>query len=130
MFARMDPRPKKVVVCTIYYPDEARPAGGSWADAALCAMCYDRNPGKLQTVIRKTHEVATSRISGASHPRLSRRFPPTDRVGAARAVPRSRTSPGACVSPPIAPRFRSRNTATPAFQTSTDAPLNSTPTSL
>eukprot|EP00933_Yihiella_yeosuensis_P017745 TRINITY_DN14771_c0_g3_i1.p1 TRINITY_DN14771_c0_g3~~TRINITY_DN14771_c0_g3_i1.p1 ORF type:complete len:354 (-),score=46.61 TRINITY_DN14771_c0_g3_i1:553-1587(-) len=53
-------RPKKVLVCMIYYPDER--STGSWADAALGALGYDQNPAKLQAVIRQVFKFATSRI--------------------------------------------------------------------
>ena len=54
-------KPKKVIVCMIYYLDEEQ--NGSWADGALSAMCYNCNPGKLQCAIRKVFEHATSKIS-------------------------------------------------------------------
>jgi len=50
-------KPKKILVCMIYYLDE-NPTS-SWAGAALGAMGYDRNPGKLQAFIKKTFEEAT-----------------------------------------------------------------------
>ena len=53
-------KPKKVLVCMIYYPDEN--AVPSWAGAALGALGYNRDPDHLQTFIRKTFELATSRI--------------------------------------------------------------------
>lgn len=53
-------KPKKVVICMIYYLDEH--AGGSWADGALSLMCYNWNPGKLQCAIRKVFELATTQI--------------------------------------------------------------------
>lgn len=53
-------KPKKVVICMIYYLDEQ--SGGSWADGALAVMCYNWNPGKLQCAIRKVFELATSQI--------------------------------------------------------------------
>ena len=43
-------KPKKVLVCTIYYPEER--ASGGWADGALACLCYNINPGKLQAAIR------------------------------------------------------------------------------
>ena len=46
-------KPSKILVCMIYYPDESRSAMGSWADPALGAMGYDRDPSKLQALIRK-----------------------------------------------------------------------------
>ncbi len=53
-------RPKKVLVCMIYYPDET--ADGSWADATLAALGYDQYPWKLQLVIRRIFELATQQI--------------------------------------------------------------------
>eukprot|EP00051_Salpingoeca_urceolata_P018573 m.261845 g.261845 ORF g.261845 m.261845 type:complete len:341 (-) comp19225_c1_seq35:240-1262(-) len=54
-------RPSKVVVCMIYFPDEA--ARDSWAGAALSCLRYNTNPDKLQLAIRKVFELATSNIS-------------------------------------------------------------------
>ena len=53
-------RPKKILICMIYYPDET--ATGSWADVALKGLGYDSNPRKLQTLIRKMFRDATRRI--------------------------------------------------------------------
>jgi hypothetical protein len=53
-------KPRKVVVCMIYHPDER--AGGSWADGALCCLGYNCRPAKLQSIIRKGFELGTSRI--------------------------------------------------------------------
>ncbi|KAL3821671.1 hypothetical protein ACHAXA_006091 [Cyclostephanos tholiformis] len=53
-------RPKKVLVCMIYYPDENNVP--SWANAALGTLGYNRNPAKLQLLIRKVFEEATSTI--------------------------------------------------------------------
>jgi len=53
-------QPKLVIVCMIYYLDEK--PGGSWADRVLELLGYNRNPKKLQTIIRKVFELATSRI--------------------------------------------------------------------
>jgi len=53
-------RPKKVLVCMIYYPDESPTP--SWANSALAAMGYNTNPGKLQLIIRKMLLEGTSRI--------------------------------------------------------------------
>jgi hypothetical protein len=50
-------RPKKILVCMIYYLDE-NPMP-SWAGPALELMGYNRNPAKLQQFIRKTFEEAT-----------------------------------------------------------------------
>ena len=44
----------------IYYPDEANVP--SWANGALGALGYNTNPGKVQLLIRKMFEEATSRI--------------------------------------------------------------------
>jgi len=53
-------RPKKVVVCMIYFLDEK--STGSWADGALCCMCYNCFPNRLQATIRTMFRLATSRI--------------------------------------------------------------------
>jgi len=52
-------RPRKVVVCMIYFLDET---GSSWADQALSALDYDNNPGRLQEAIRVVFRLATQRI--------------------------------------------------------------------
>lgn len=54
-------RPKAVVVCMIYYPDEQ--PSGSWADPILSILGYNSNPAKLQLLIRKMFVEATSKIS-------------------------------------------------------------------
>ena len=53
-------RPKRVVVCMIYYLDVH--GRGSWADCFLAAMGYNCAPWRLQAAIRKVFELATSRI--------------------------------------------------------------------
>ena len=53
-------KPKLVVVCTIYFPDLA--ADGSWSDGVLGWLGYDRNPKKLQVLIRKIYAEAIARI--------------------------------------------------------------------
>ena len=53
-------KPKMILVCMIYYPDEA--IIPSWAGMALEALRYNSFPAKLQLMIRKTFELATSRI--------------------------------------------------------------------
>ena len=53
--------PKEIIVCMIYYPDEV--SDGSWADFALNALGYNKNPKKLQLLIRKAFEVASQKIS-------------------------------------------------------------------
>ena len=45
----------------IYYPDEV--ADGSWADATLSALNYNKAPDKLQLLIRKIFILATQAIS-------------------------------------------------------------------
>ena len=44
----------------IYYPDERNTP--AWAGAALDALGYNRDPEKLQLLIRKTFDEAVSRI--------------------------------------------------------------------
>jgi len=53
-------KPKQVLVCMIYFPDEA--AVDSWAGLALCCLGYNTYPQKLQTAISKVYETATARI--------------------------------------------------------------------
>jgi hypothetical protein len=47
-------KPKRVLVCMIYYLDQK--SGGSWADHTLAALGYDKSPAKLQLVIRSLFE--------------------------------------------------------------------------
>ena len=54
-------KPKKILICMIYYPDE-HPTP-SWANGALAALNYNNNPAKVQLLIRKAFEEATSRIN-------------------------------------------------------------------
>ena len=68
-------KPKKVLVCTIYYPRERRATRGedataaayaasaSWADPALRALGYDADPRHTRALIRAVHAHATSRIT-------------------------------------------------------------------
>jgi len=53
-------KPKKVVVCMIYFLDETQT--GSWADGALGCMCYNCFPYRLQSAIRAMYRVATKKI--------------------------------------------------------------------
>jgi hypothetical protein len=53
-------KPRKVIICMIYYLDMA--TTGSWADAALSCMGYNKNPDHLQSVIKSMYENATKRI--------------------------------------------------------------------
>lgn len=54
------PRARKVVACTIYYPDELNTGG--WADGTLGALGYSQDPHKLQSLIRTIYSEASSRI--------------------------------------------------------------------
>lgn len=51
-------KPKKILVCMIYYLDE-NPNTLSWASPALGAMGYNSNPDRLQMVIRKMYSEGT-----------------------------------------------------------------------
>ena len=53
-------KPHKILVCMIYYPDEAN--SPSWSGPALGALGYNSNPTKVQTLIRKGFHEATSSI--------------------------------------------------------------------
>jgi hypothetical protein len=53
-------KPKNVLICMIYYPDEALVP--SWSGLALCALGYNTNPQKLQLMIRKAFAEATSYV--------------------------------------------------------------------
>jgi len=53
-------KPKKVVICMIYYLDEV--SRGGWADCALKCMCYDAFPSRLQTAIAAVYDLATRSI--------------------------------------------------------------------
>jgi len=54
-------RPAKIGVCMIYNLDEHN--GESWANVALCALCYCCFPGMLQARLRLIFELGTSRIT-------------------------------------------------------------------
>lgn len=58
-------KPSKILVCMIYYPDEKISA--NWAERALRALGYNRDPAKLQTLIRKVFQdvLSTIRIPGS-----------------------------------------------------------------
>ncbi|CAE7318131.1 unnamed protein product [Symbiodinium natans] len=49
-------RPSKIGVCMIYNPDERN--GTSWANMALCMLCYTCFPGMLQRRLRLVFELA------------------------------------------------------------------------
>ena len=53
-------KPKKIVICMIYYVDEK--TTGSWADTTLGLLGYNSNPKQLQMLTRKVFEDATKRI--------------------------------------------------------------------
>ncbi len=47
-------RPERILVCMIYYPDET--PSGSWADKLLSLLGYDKNPRKVQLILRTMFE--------------------------------------------------------------------------
>jgi len=49
-----------IIVCMIYYP--ALEISHSWADTALSALGYDRNPQRLQLLIKSAYEHGTLKI--------------------------------------------------------------------
>ena len=51
-------KPKMIIVCMIYYLDES--VTPSWAGPALAALGYNKDPEKLQLVIRKIFTEAIS----------------------------------------------------------------------
>jgi hypothetical protein len=53
-------KPKKILVCMYYYLDETPTS--SWAGLALGCLGYNRTPEKLQTLIRRAFDEATSKI--------------------------------------------------------------------
>lgn len=53
-------RPKRVIVCMIYFPDEANTP--SWAGPTLSCLQYNSNPERLQAIIRGVFECATMQI--------------------------------------------------------------------
>jgi hypothetical protein len=55
-----DKKPRKVIVCMIYYPDEK--TTGSWADTTLGYLGYNTNPKKLQAAIQQIYAYATSKV--------------------------------------------------------------------
>lgn len=54
-------KPRRVCVCMIYYLDEDAEAQ-SWANRTLSALGYNRDPRKLQAIIRAIFAAATRRI--------------------------------------------------------------------
>ena len=53
-------KPKKILICMIYFLDEA--PGNSWADATLSALGYNRDPEKLQLLIQSIFQQASPRV--------------------------------------------------------------------
>jgi len=53
-------RPKKIMVCMIYYPHEKR---GGWADTSLKFLNYNSNPSHLKSIISSVYELATKQIN-------------------------------------------------------------------
>jgi hypothetical protein len=53
-------RPSQILVCMIYYPDETPTP--SWAGGPLALLGYNRNPGKLQALIRKAYQEGTRAV--------------------------------------------------------------------
>lgn len=53
-------KPKLILVCMIYYLDEK--PGNSWAEVVLRILGYNRNPDKVQEVIRQLFRLATQQI--------------------------------------------------------------------
>lgn len=54
-------RPKKIIVCMIYYPDELNT--NSWASRTLNYLGYNRDPTKLQEIIRQIYKHAIMKIT-------------------------------------------------------------------
>lgn len=52
-------KPKRVIICMIYYPCEEV---GGWADSTLSALGYNTNPSHLQAIIRAIFRLATQKI--------------------------------------------------------------------
>jgi len=55
-------KPRRVLVCMIYYPDEDSSAE-SWASGPLACLGYDSNPQRIQMLIRRVFELATSKVA-------------------------------------------------------------------
>jgi len=53
-------KPKKILVCMIYYPAEE--FSPSWSNRALGALRYDKDPSKVQGLLKKIYEEATCNI--------------------------------------------------------------------
>jgi len=57
-------KPKKVIICMIYYPDQSQT--GSWADTSLGLLGYNSNPEKLKVSIEQVfvHAISEIKIEG------------------------------------------------------------------
>jgi hypothetical protein len=55
-------RPRMVLLCMIYYPAEIVAGQKSWADPTLSALGYNTDPKRLQTLIGKIFQDATSQV--------------------------------------------------------------------
>lgn len=53
-------KPRAVIACMIYFPLEQQQSG--WAETQLKMLGYNRNPGQLQSAIRKMFEQATAEL--------------------------------------------------------------------
>ena len=53
-------KPRVVGVCMLYFLDEK--PGGSWADFTLQRLGYDKDPSKLQLIMREVFKRATCRV--------------------------------------------------------------------
>jgi len=56
-------KPKCAIVCMVYFPQHSLPGVSSWADTSLGLMGYNRNPEKLQRVMRAVFELGVKRIT-------------------------------------------------------------------
>jgi hypothetical protein len=54
-------KPKKILICMIYYIDEKE--GNGWADGVLATLGYNKNPKTLQSLIRSAFRDATKKLS-------------------------------------------------------------------
>jgi hypothetical protein len=54
-------KPRAVVVCMIYYPDEEH-TNKSWSDTQLMLLGYNWFPQQLQAAIRAMYRIATTQI--------------------------------------------------------------------
>lgn len=55
-------KPRAVILCMIYFPLEAKYGQKGWADTALKALGYDRNPEKLQAAIKQMYKMGTQKV--------------------------------------------------------------------